>query len=202
MIPMGVGMALASRMRGEDAVVMNYIGDGGSNVGDFHEGVNMAAVMRLPFVLIIENNQFAYSTPVSRQSAAEKLSDRAVGYGIPGVTVDGTDVIAVYEICREAVDRARKGGGPALIESVTMRMHGHSAADDAAYVPEGLLERWKKKDPLETYRTRLMEEGLLDEARLLEIEKQIAAELEEAVASAEASPYPPGEEAAEGVFAS
>jgi TPP-dependent pyruvate/acetoin dehydrogenase alpha subunit len=202
MIPMGVGMALASRMRGEDAVVMNYIGDGGSNVGDFHEGVNMAAVMRLPFVLIVENNQFAYSTPVSRQSAAEKLSDRAVGYGIPGVNVDGTDVIAVYEVCREAVDRARKGGGPTLIESVTMRMHGHSAADDAAYVPEGLLERWEKKDPLETYKTRLMEEGLLDEGRLLEIEKQIAAELEEAVVSAEASPYPPGEEGAEGVFAS
>ncbi|MGB6121646.1 MAG: thiamine pyrophosphate-dependent dehydrogenase E1 component subunit alpha, partial [Bacteroidota bacterium] len=202
MIPMGVGMALASRMRGEEAVVMNYIGDGGSNVGDFHEGVNMAAVMRLPFVLIIENNQFAYSTPVARQSIAEKLSDRASGYGISGVTVDGTDVIAVYEVCKVAVDRARRGEGPTLIESVTMRMHGHSAADDAAYVPEGLLERWKKKDPLETYERRLTQEGLLDEARRREMKERIVAELEDAVAFAEASPYPPAAEGAEGVFAS
>jgi TPP-dependent pyruvate/acetoin dehydrogenase alpha subunit len=202
MIPMGVGMALASRMRGEEAVVMNYIGDGGSNVGDFHEGVNMAAVMRLPFVLIIENNQFAYSTPVARQSIAEKLSDRASGYGISGVTVDGTDVIAVYEVCKVAVDRARRGEGPTLIESVTMRMHGHSAADDAAYVPEGLLERWKKKDPLETYERRLTQEGLLDEARRREMKERIVAELEDAVGFAEASPYPPAAEGAEGVFAS
>jgi len=201
MIPMGVGIALASRMRKEEAVVMNYIGDGGCNVGEFHEGLNMAAVMRLPFVLIIENNQFAYSTPVARQSAAEKLSDRASGYGIPGVTVDGTDVLAVYKVCQEAVDRARRGEGPTLVESVTMRMHGHSAADDAAYVPEGVLERWRAKDPLETYERRLREEGLLDEVRLRELEERVAAELEDAVAFAEANPYPPGEEGAEGVFA-
>ena len=201
MIPMGVGIALASRMRGEGAVVMNYIGDGGSNVGDFHEGVNMAAVMRLPFVLIIENNQFAYSTPVARQSAARKLSDRAVGYGMWGMTVDGTDVIAVYEVCKEAVDRARRGEGPALIESVTMRMHGHSAADDAAYVPAELLEWWKEKDPLETYERRLEEEGLLDKERLHDMDKRIAAELADAVAFAQANPYPPGEDGAKGVFA-
>ena len=119
---------------------MNYIGDGGCNVGDFHEGLNMAAVMKLPFVLIIENNQFAYSTPTSKQFAAQKLSDRALGYGIPGYTIDGTNIVKVYETCKEAVDHARRGGGPTLIESVTMRMHGHSASDDASYVPKEMIE--------------------------------------------------------------
>ena len=201
MIPLGVGIALASRMRNEEAVVMNYIGDGGSNVGDFHEGVNMAAVMRLPFVLIIENNQFAYSTPVARQFVGKKLSDRAAGYGIPGVTVDGTDVIAVYAACKEAVERARRGGGPSIIETLTMRLHGHSAADDAAYVPKDLLEQWRRKDPLETFEGRLREEGILDDTHLYVIEGRVTAALEDAVAFAEANPYPPAEEGAEGVYA-
>jgi TPP-dependent pyruvate/acetoin dehydrogenase alpha subunit len=137
MIPVAVGVALASRLRDEGAVVMNYIGDGGSNVGDFHEGLNMAAVMQLPFVLIIENNQFAYSTPNAAEFRGERLSDRAAGYGIPGVTIDGTDVELVYDRCREAVERARSGGGPSIIETQTMRMQGHSASDDASYVPRG-----------------------------------------------------------------
>ena len=140
MIPVAVGVALACSMRKENSVVMNYIGDGGSNVGDFHEGLNMAAVMRLPFVLVIENNQYAYSTPTAKQFAAQKLSDRALGYGIPGTTIDGTNVTLVYETCAQAVERARRGDGPTLIETITMRMHGHSASDDASYVPSAMLE--------------------------------------------------------------
>ena len=201
MIPVAVGMALASRIRREGAVVMNYIGDGGSNVGDFHEGLNMAAVMKLPFILIIENNQFAYSTPVAKQTAARRLSDRAAGYGIPGVTVDGTDVLEVYRACREAVDRARRGEGPTLVESVTMRMHGHSASDDASYVPRELLEQWKTKDPILVFEKALLAEGLLSESGKREIEEKIHAALVMAVREAEANPYPAGEDAAEGVFA-
>jgi TPP-dependent pyruvate/acetoin dehydrogenase alpha subunit len=202
MIPMAVGVALASKLRKEEAVVLNYIGDGGCNVGDFHEGLNMAAVMNLPFVLIIENNQFAYSTPTSKQYAAQKLSDRAVGYGIPGVTIDGTDVGRVYETCHAAVERARAGEGPTLIETITMRMHGHSASDDASYVPRVMLEEWKKKDPVERLERVLMNDRVLNEASKKQVEEKIAAEIDEAVQFALASPYAPGGDAAEGVYAS
>ena len=201
MIPMAVGVALAVKMRKENAVVMNYIGDGGSNVGEFHEGVNMAAVMKLPFVLIIENNQFAYSTPNSKQFAAKKLSDRAIGYGIPGCTVDGTEVERVYEVCREAVERARRGEGPTLIETVTMRLHGHSLSDDASYVPPSMLEEWKKKDPVLLYERKLLAEGVLTERVKNEMHTALLKEIEEAVEYALAQPYPPGEQAVEGVFA-
>jgi TPP-dependent pyruvate/acetoin dehydrogenase alpha subunit len=201
MIPVAVGIALASSMRKEGAVVMTTIGDGGSNVGDFHEGLNMAAVMKLPFILIIENNQFAYSTPISKQSAARRLSDRATGYGIPGLTVDGTNVLEVYGACREAVERGRCGGGPTLIESVTMRMHGHSASDDASYVPREMLEKWKEKDPIAAFEKVLIVEGLLTEGGKKDIDGKIRSSLDTAIREAEASPYPAGADAAEGVFA-
>ncbi len=201
MIPMAVGVALAARMRKENAVVMNYIGDGGCNVGDFHEGLNMAAVMKLPFILIIENNQFAYSTPNTKQFAAQKLSDRALGYGIPGFTVDGTNIIKVYEVCKEAVDRARRGAGPTLIETITMRMHGHSASDDASYVPKGMVEEWKKKDPVEKFERILTNDRVLNESNKKEMEEKMAAEIEEAMQFALDNPYPAGEDAAEGVYA-
>ncbi|MFN0159185.1 MAG: thiamine pyrophosphate-dependent dehydrogenase E1 component subunit alpha [Bacteroidota bacterium] len=201
MIPMAVGVALASRMRKENAVVMNYIGDGGCNVGDFHEGLNMAAVMKLPFILIIENNQFAYSTPNPKEFAAQHLSDRAIGYGIPGVTVDGTDVLKVYDVCQQAVDRARRGDGPTLIETITMRMHGHSASDDASYVPKGMVEEWKKKDPIDRFERILLNDRVLNEMNKKQMDDKMSAEIEEAAAFAEENPYPPGEEAAEGVYA-
>ncbi len=201
MIPVAAGVALASKLRKEGAVVMNYIGEGGSNVGDFHEGVNMAAVMKLPLVLIIENNQFAYSTPASKQYAAAKLSDRAAGYGIPGVTIDGTDVVLVYETCRAAVDRARRGDGPSLIESVTMRMHGHSASDDASYVPHALLEEWTRKDPLDAFEGKLKSEGTLDAVGITAMTGKIDAAIEEAAAYALAQPLPPAADAGEGVYA-
>jgi TPP-dependent pyruvate/acetoin dehydrogenase alpha subunit len=201
MIPMAVGVALAVTMRKEEAVVMNYIGDGGSNTGEFHEGLNMAAVMQLPLILIIENNQFAYSTPIRQQFAAQRLSDRALGYGIPGVTIDGTNVSLVYETCRKAVDKARRGEGPTLIESVTMRMHGHSASDDASYVPQGMIEEWRKKDPIDRLEKILRADRLLTDGSLEEIKSRIAAEVEDAVTFAVRSPYPPEEEAGTEVYA-
>ena len=201
MIPVAVGIALAARMRREQAVVMNYIGDGGCNVGDFHEGLNMAAVMKLPFVLIIENNQFAYSTPSPKQFAAARLSDRASGYGIPGVTVDGTDVLAVYAACRAAVDRARRGQGPSLIESVTMRLHGHSASDDASYVPNQMLEEWKAKDPVMLFEQRLLADGVLTKEMIRDTGEKVTREVEEAANAAEHQPYPDAAGAGEGVYA-
>jgi TPP-dependent pyruvate/acetoin dehydrogenase alpha subunit len=201
MIPMAAGVALASKMRHEEAVVITYIGDGGSNVGEFHEGMNFAAVMKLPLILIIENNQFAYSTPSAKQFATGRLSDRAAGYGIPGCTIDGTDVELVHKTCRDAVERARKGEGPTIIESVTMRMQGHSASDDATYVPPSLLEEWKKKDPVARYESVLFRDCLLTKERKEEIEKDIIGRIGEAVTYAEAQPLPEGSDAAEGVYA-
>lgn len=201
MIPVAVGVALACRMRKEPSVVLTYIGDGGANVGEFHEGLNMAAVMRLPFVLIVENNQYAYSTPLAKQTAARRYSDRAIGYGIPGVTIDGTDVLAVYETTRKAVEHARAGGGPTLIETVTMRMQGHSASDEASYVSRELLERWKAKDPVERFENALTEAKILTTVKRKEIEEAIRGEIEEAVKEAEASPLPDGRDAGEGVYA-
>ena len=160
-----------------------------------------ARVMRLPFVLIVENNQFAYSTPLAKQHASARISDRAAGYGIPGKTIDGTDVEAVYGTCRDAVDRARRGDGPTLIESVTMRMHGHSASDDASYVPPALLERWKKKDPVDAYEQRLVGEGLMTRADIEALDARISGEIEKALSEAESSPPPDPAGAAEGVYA-
>ncbi len=201
MIPVAAGVALASKLKKEKSVVMTYIGDGGSNVGDFHESLAMASVMKLPLVLIIENNQFAYSTPIAKQFIVERLSDRAVGYGIPGFTIDGTSVDEVYRVCSEAVARARRGDGPTLIESVTMRMHGHSAHDGAEYVPKKLLEEWKKKDPLVNTEKLLLGKKILTPSIKSEYEKKIADELDDAVRFALANSYPSAEEAAAGVFA-
>lgn len=201
MVPMACGVALASKLRREGSVVLTYIGDGGSNVGDIHEALAMASVQRLPLVLIIENNQFAYSTPVAKQKAMEKYSDRAMGYGMPGFTIDGTDIEEVYQVCKQAVERARRGVGPTLIESVTMRMHGHSAHDGADYVPKELLAAWKKKDPVERIERTLIERKVLTPSVKAQYEEKIQATLDDAVRFAVESPYPPGEEAVVGVYA-
>lgn len=201
MIPVASGVALASKLRKEKSVVMTYVGDGGSNVGDFHESLAMCSVMKLPLVLIIENNQFAYSTPIVKQFIVETLSDRAIGYGIPGFTIDGTDVNEVFAVCTQAVDRARRGEGPTLIESVTMRMRGHSAHDGAEYVPKKLFEEWVKKDPITRLEKELTDRKILKAKDKSEFERKITAELEDAIHFALESPYPPAEEAALGVFA-
>ncbi len=201
MIPVANGVALASKSRKEKSVVLTYIGDGGSNVGDFHEALAMASVMKLPLILIIENNQFAYSTPVSKQYACEKLSDRAIGYGIPGVTIDGTDVLKVYGETKKAVERARAGDGPSIIESVTMRMHGHSAHDDASYVPKEMFEIWQKRDPVEQFEKKLFQWGILTDEKKENIYNDIHSKLSEAAEEAVNEPYPHGSEVTEGVFA-
>lgn len=200
MIPTAVGAALASKLRRQRFVAMTYIGDGGSSLGDFHEGLNFAAVQRLPFILIIENNQFAYSTPTTAQYACQRLIDRAKGYGIPGELVDGTDVIAVYEACQRAVDRARAGDGPTLIETQTMRMRGHSEHDDASYVPKAMLEDWRQKDPIDRFERVLREQDILTDAIKAEIDQRIAREIDDAITFAEQSAWPAPEETWTGVY--
>ncbi len=201
MIPPAVGWALALKMKGTQGVVMNYIGNGGAQVGDFHEGLNFAAVQKAPFVLVLENNQYAYSTPNRLQYACAKLSDRALGYGMPGFQIDGTNVLEVYETCYRAVQRARAGEGPTLIETLTMRMRGHSEHDDHKYVPPEMLEQWKTKDPIGRFESFLLEKGLLTDVSLAEMNAKVEAEIDEAVAYAETSPEPEPHTAAEGVYA-
>jgi pyruvate dehydrogenase E1 component alpha subunit len=201
LIPVAVGAALAGMIRGRKQVAMNYIGDGGSSIGDFHEGLNFAAVYRVPLVLIIENNQYAYSTPNRLQYACKDLVDRAAGYGVHGEMVDGNDVLAVFGVCKRAVERARAGGGPTLIEAKTMRMRGHSEHDDHFYVPKEMLEEWKQRDPIERFEKYLRAQGLLPEAIAKEIGREVLSEIDEAVDFAENSPLPEGPEALDGVYA-
>lgn len=183
------GVALGFKLRGERKVALTYSGDGQTSTGAWHEGVNFAAALDLPFVLIVENNGWAYSTPVSRQFRLKDLADRAKMYGIPGKVVDGNDVIAVWETTREAVDRARSGGGPTLIEAKTFRRLGHSEHDDPRkYVPAAVFEEWEKKDPIDRYERRLAREGLVTSASIAKLEARVESELDEAQAWAEECP--------------
>jgi TPP-dependent pyruvate/acetoin dehydrogenase alpha subunit len=200
-IPVMAGVALAGKMQGKNLVALTYIGDGGTSTGDFHEGLNLAAVLNVPFVLIAENNGWAYSTPVSKQMRIRNIAARAAGYGIPGEIVDGNDVLAVYEVTRRAVERARAGAGPTLIESKTFRMKGHAEHDDAGYVPKEQFEEWKPKDPIERFERHLLGNGLAGEEDLKAIVARIDAQLNEEVDFALASPMPPPERAFEGVYA-
>jgi len=189
-IPVCAGVALAGRQQGKNHVALAYIGDGGTNTGDFHEGLNFAATLRLPMILIVENNGFAYSTPTNKQFAVEDLVIRAQAYGIPGVVVNGNDVEAVYTTTKRAVERARAGEGPTLIEAKTFRMRGHAEHDDAFYVPKDLLEEWAHKDPIERLDRRLAEAGLWREGEKEEILDRVKLELDDAVAAAEAADHP------------
>src|SRR6266508_5254361 len=165
--PVATGMAFAAQYRGEDRVALAFCGDGSTSRADWHESLNMAAVLKLPCIFVIENNQFAYSTPLRLQTATATFAEKAAGYGMPGVKVDGTDVLAVYDATAEAVARARAGQGPSLIECVTMRMHGHAEHDPADYVLPELLEEWGKKDPVVLFATRLVELGLATEDEIV-----------------------------------
>ena len=201
LIPVCAGAALAFKMRKEERVALTYIGDGGSSVGDFHEGLNLAAVLNLPLVLILENNGYAYSTPVGRQTRAARFVDKALGYGIPGVRVDGNDVVAVHETTADAVRRARSGNGPTLIEAVTMRMKGHAEHDDFKYVPRGLLEEWEAKDPISTYGARLGRWGLLTEDADRRLRAEVDRRMEAAEAEALNAPWPDPSGVGRGVYA-
>lgn len=200
-LPVAVGIGYAFKYRKEKKVVLTYIGDGGASIGDFHEAMNFAAVVKSPLVLCIENNQFAYSTPTRNQYNCERIADRALAYGIPGYVVDGNDVEAVYAVTKSLLERAREGHGPALFESISMRMHGHSAHDDAFYVPKNMFEEWAQKDPILRFQKRLLEAGILSEAELAKIDDQVETEIEEAVEWALQQPEPEGYEAALGVYA-
>ncbi|MEE8137858.1 MAG: dehydrogenase E1 component subunit alpha/beta, partial [Thermoanaerobaculia bacterium] len=193
MIPVAAGCAFALKRQGGDRVALNFIGDGGTSTGDFHEGLNMAAVWKLPLILVIENNRYAFSTPWNLQYAAERLSDRGVGYGIAAETVDGNDPDAVAEALERAVARARAGRGPTLIEAMLGRMRGHSEADDSLkVVPSDEMERYLAADPVPNYARRLAEEGVLDPATRERLDACIAALVEEALGAAlEAAPPPP-----------
>jgi len=200
-IPVMAGVALAGKKLGRNLVALTFIGDGGTSTGDFHEGLNLAAVLNVPFVLVCENNGWAYSTPTSKQMKVKSIATRASAYGIPGETVDGNDVLAVYEGVKKAVERARGGGGPTLIEARTFRMKGHAEHDDAGYVPKEMVEEWKKKDPIERFERHLLHHEMATEDDLRLITNAIDEELSAEVDRALASPFPPPERAFEGVYA-
>ena len=200
LIPVMTGVAIAGRYLGQKIVAMTWIGDGGSSTGVFHEGLNFAAVQKAPFVLVLENNQWAYSTPVKRQVPLDNLADRAKAYGIPSYTVDGNDVVAVYSTAKEAVERARRGEGPILLEVKTFRRMGHAQHDPAEYVPKEMRAYWEARDPIALYEKFLSGEKLLDEKGKQEIERKIEALLSKERDFAENSPMPPPELAEQGVY--
>lgn len=200
-MPITLGVAMSLKLRNDAKVAMTYVGDGGSNAGLWHETLNMAALYKVPYVLIVENNQYAYSTHVSDQMPIKNIADRAAGYNMPGTIVDGNDVEAVYWATCEAVDRARQGGGPSLIEAKTMRMLGHAIHDGAEYVPRELLAKWEKKDPIAHYQAKLLAEEVADMEELTEIRQRAAVEIEDAIEFAESSPYPDPETVEEGIYA-
>ncbi len=200
-LPVTVGAAMAFRLRGEPRVALTFFGDGSSSEGLTHESLNWAAVFNVPVVLICENNQFAYSTPLSRQMRVENVADRAPAYGMPGVIVDGNDFCAVYAAVKSAVENARTGGGPTLIECKTMRMRGHAIHDNMAYVPRELLVEWAARDPIERLEELMRARGLLDDGKLAEILQRIDSEIDEAQAFAESSPFPDAATLNDGLYA-
>lgn len=198
--PVACGAAMALKRRGSGNVALTFFGEGTSSRGDIHEAMNLAAVMKLPIIFVCNNNAYAYSTPVEKQFAVKSLAERGPAYGMPGVSVDGNDVLAVYAAVRKALQRARAGAGPSLIECTTFRMTGHSAHDAAEYVPEELRRKWAAKDPVARFEKLLLARRILTRERVQEIEKRIHDEIDAAIAFAEASPLPDGASAAEGVF--
>ena len=201
MIPILTGAVIAERMKGKKTVALNWIGDGGTSTGAFHEGFNFACVQKAPLVLIVENNKYAYSTPTAKQTANIHFVDRAAAYGCFGDRVDGNDVLAVYEATRRAINRAREGKGPTLIEAETMRMRGHAEHDDMKYVPPELLETWTAKDPIPRYEKRLLAAGVTTQEELDRLVSRIDTALQEDLAAAEASPLPDPDSALDGVYA-
>lgn len=202
MVPVMAGVALSFKLRQEPRVVLVYVGDGATSTGAFHEGINFAAVQRVPMVVIVENNGYAYSTPTTKQTAAASFADKGIGYGIPGVTADGNDVLATYEVTREAVNRARSGGGVTLIELMTYRRKGHAEHDNQSYVPPGEGERWAAdNDPLDRYAARLTGEFGFVAADLAATDVRVQEEIDVATDTAERSGVPQALDALEGVYA-
>jgi pyruvate dehydrogenase E1 component alpha subunit/2-oxoisovalerate dehydrogenase E1 component alpha subunit len=202
MVPVMAGVTLTFKLRKEPRVGLVYVGDGATSTGAFHEGINFAAVQRCPLVVVVENNCYAYSTPTDRQCAAERLADKAAGYGIPGVRADGNDVLATYEVTRDAVARARAGGGVTLIELMTYRRKGHAEHDNQSYVPAGEIERWATgNDPLDRYVQRLTTHEGVAPAELEATDARVRAEIDDATDIAEQSPTPEPHDGLLGVYA-
>ncbi len=200
LIPVMTGVAMAGRYLGQNIVTMTWIGDGGSSTGAFHEGLNLAAAQRASLVLILENNQWAYSTPVSKQVPLRDLAERGRAYGITSVSVDGNDVVAVYRTAKAAVEQCRAGNGPVLIEAKTHRMRGHAQHDPAEYVPKEMREYWEARDPITRFEKFLTENKIWNTADKKEIEARIEKVLSEDREFAENSPMPPPELAEQGVY--
>ena len=201
MLPVVVGCALAFRIREEPRVAVGWFGEGASARSDTHEAMNLAGVRNLPVVFVCDNNQWAYSTPAHLEYACNRLADRALAYGFEGVTVDGTDVLAVYREAKRAIDKARAGGGPTLIESVTLRMEGHAVHDDAFYVPGEMLSAWAERDPVERYRAWLAEHAAFTDAEDEALLAEVTATLRDGLRRAEASPLPDPATLTDGVYA-
>lgn len=200
-LPIAVGAGLSAKLRKTDQVVACFFGEGASNQGTFHESINMASAWSLPVIFVCENNLYAMGTHQSRIMNVENIADRAVAYGIPGVMVDGNDVLAVFEASQKAVDRARGGGGPTLIECKTYRHKGHSRVDPAKYRPKEEVEQWLARDPLKQFKGVLLQNSGFSQSEVQEIEEKVAADIEDAVKFAVQSPYPAPEEALEDVYA-
>jgi pyruvate dehydrogenase E1 component alpha subunit/2-oxoisovalerate dehydrogenase E1 component alpha subunit len=202
MVPVMAGVTLSFKMRREKRVGLVYVGDGATSTGAFHEGINFAAVQRCPLVVIVENNQYAYSTPTSKQSAAKQFVDKAVGYGVNGAQADGNDVLAVYETTKRAVDRARGGEGVSLIELMTYRRKGHAEHDNQSYVPAGEIERWaEKNDPITRYIERLTSELGFTKADVMAVDERVVKEVDDATDETEKSGFPEALDALNGVYA-
>lgn len=200
-MPIANGLAWASQMDGNDKVTVAYFGDGASNIGAFHEALNLAGLWKLPVVFVCQNNRFAEHTAYNKSTAADRIADRAIGYNMPGVQVDGNSPVEMYQAAKEAIDRARGGGGPTLIEAMTFRFSGHVYGDDDAYMDPAMKAEYVAADPVPRFRSWLISEGIATEDNLSAIEKAIEAELDDAVSYAETSAFPGLEELERDVLA-
>jgi len=200
-IPLAVGVGLALKMQRRDEIVMGFFGDGAANQGSFHEALNMAAIWCLPLVYVCENNQYGMSMSTTRALRIDRIAQRAASYGMPGVTVDGNDVVEVYEAAAEAVERARAGEGPTLLECVTYRWKGHSKSDQELYRTKEEVQEWKEKDPIPRFRDLLVAGGVISSEEATLIEEAARSIIAEAVEFAQASPEPAVDTILEGVYA-
>jgi TPP-dependent pyruvate/acetoin dehydrogenase alpha subunit len=202
MVPVMAGVTLSFKLRGQERVGLVYVGDGATSTGAFHEGINFAAVQRCPLVVIVENNGYAYSTPTTKQTACTSFKDKAIGYGVPGARADGNDVVATYQVTKEAVDRARRGEGVTLIELMTYRRKGHAEHDNQSYVPPGEIERWaRENDPMDRYIKVLTTQEGVPPAELEQIDARVTSEIDKATDEAETSPPPEPRDSLLGVYA-
>jgi len=202
MVPVMTGVTMSFKMRGEDRVGLVYVGDGATSTGAFHEGINFAAVQRCPLVVVVENNGYAYSTPTHKQTAARHFVDKAIGYGVQGLQADGNDVLAVYDVTKQAVDYARAGHGVTLVELITYRRKGHAEHDNQSYVPAGEIERWAaENDPLDRYLGVMRRDLLATAEEIAAIDARVLREIDEATDIADASGTPQALDALSGVYA-